>query len=279
MTFRDLARGRRFDEAAAAYDRYRPRYPTALFDDVVDVGGVPAGAHLLEIGCGPGVATAGLLERGWSVLALEPGEKLARIARERFDPTRFRVEVATFDEWDARGRRFDAVFSASAYHWVAPDVRWPRAAAVLDPGGVLALVGHENLAVGSFHEFGAATRDLRTRYGVDDQRDVGTFEELARVVRENLHDIGALWESLSPQGSTIVAGGLFEAPVVRLYPWSATYSTEDSLGLLGTYSRYLVLDGPSRNRLFAELAEIIERDFGGSLTCHYVSVLAVARRS
>src|SRR5262249_16877541 len=36
--------------------------------------------------------------------------------------------------------RFRAVFSASAFHWVDPEVSWQKAADVLAPGGTLALV-------------------------------------------------------------------------------------------------------------------------------------------
>src|ERR1019366_2412133 len=128
MTPRDLSRGLTFDDAAASYDRFRPRYPRELFDDLAATGGISATSRILEIGCGPGVATEERMAGGWSVLGVDPGEQLARVAREKFGDERFAVEVSTFDDWQVRGRSFDLLFSASAYHWVAPEVRWVKAA-------------------------------------------------------------------------------------------------------------------------------------------------------
>jgi trans-aconitate methyltransferase len=279
MALRDLSRGRSFDDAASSYDRFRPRYPHQLYDDVASTASIDEDSRILEVGCGPGVATEGMMARGWSVLAVEPGAQLARMASDKFDDARFAVEVSTFDDWDPRGRRFDLVFSAAAYHWVAPALRWVKAADVLDEGGVIALAGNKALASGSFHDFTEATRGLRYEYGVDDERDSPTEDELREIVETTGHDVGALWEAMSPQGSDVVAGDLFEEPHVYLYPWSTSYSTLEALGLTATYSRYLVMDQARRSALFARLASIIDDSYGGVLTRDYACVLAMAERS
>jgi hypothetical protein len=43
-----------FDQAADLYDRARPGYPRALFDDLAELTGVGAGSRILEIGPGTG---------------------------------------------------------------------------------------------------------------------------------------------------------------------------------------------------------------------------------
>ena len=279
MAQRDLTRGLTFDAAAASYDRFRPRYPSELFDDLAHVVGLDASSRILEVGCGPGVATEEMIARGWSVLAVDPGAHLAQVARSKLGDERFAVEVATFDEWDPRGRRFDLVFSAAAYHWVAPAVRWRKAAAVLDDAGTLALAANRTVATGTFHDFYDATRDLRDEHGVDDERATPTIEELAALVATHGRDVGALWEAVSPQGTDVVAGDLFAAPDVRLYPWSTTYSTVEAMGLLATYSRFLAMDPRARADLFSTMATLIDERFAGELTRHYVCVLAMAARS
>ena len=279
MTPRDLSRGLTFDDAAASYDRFRPRYPRELFDDLAATGGISATSRILEIGCGPGVATEEMMARGWSVLGVDPGEQLARVAREKFGDERFAVEVSTFDDWQVRGRSFDLVLSASAFHWVAPAVRWVKAAEVLVDGGLIALAGNKALAEGSFYDIGEVTRELRVVHGVDDERDSPSLDDLRAIVLDTGDDIGALWEAMSPQGSTVVAGELFAAPEVRLYPWSTTYSTQDALGLIGTYSRYLAMDPHRRLAFFERLGAIIDREYGGELTRHYATVLATASRT
>src|SRR6187549_3838365 len=70
-----------FDEDAERYDRARPGYPTAVFDDLLALAGLGPGARVLEIGCGTGQATVPLAERGCEVVAVELGAQMAAVAR------------------------------------------------------------------------------------------------------------------------------------------------------------------------------------------------------
>lgn len=70
-----------FDEVAECYDRARPRYPDRLIDEVVALTGVHAGDRVLEVGCGTGLATRQLSERGLRVTCVELGASLADAAR------------------------------------------------------------------------------------------------------------------------------------------------------------------------------------------------------
>src|SRR5688572_7761630 len=69
-----------FDEDAERYDRARPGYPSAVFDDLVELAGIGPGCRVLEIGCGTGQATVPLAERGCDIVAVELGAELAAIA-------------------------------------------------------------------------------------------------------------------------------------------------------------------------------------------------------
>jgi SAM-dependent methyltransferase len=95
-----------FDDVAAEYAAARPAYPAALFDDLVRVAGLRAGSRVLELGCGPGTATAGLLGRGFELTCLEPGPRLAALARARVAGTATTVAEQTFFE---RSGLFDVV--------------------------------------------------------------------------------------------------------------------------------------------------------------------------
>src|SRR3712207_9472293 len=70
-----------FDEDAERYDRARPGYPPALFDDLAALAGIGPGCRVLEIGCGTGQATVPLAERGCEVVAVELGPQMAAVAR------------------------------------------------------------------------------------------------------------------------------------------------------------------------------------------------------
>ncbi len=96
---------------------------------------------MLEVGSGSGQLTRSLVGRGLRVTALEPGTSLISLARQNLEGAGD-VEFVDAQFEDARlpRERFRAVFSASAFHWVDPEVSWQRAADVLVPGGTLALV-------------------------------------------------------------------------------------------------------------------------------------------
>ena len=70
-----------FDAVADLYDQTRPDYPHTLFDDVVRRCGLRSGDAVLELGCGTGQATRHFAERGFKVVALDPGPDLIRVAR------------------------------------------------------------------------------------------------------------------------------------------------------------------------------------------------------
>src|SRR6204780_5656066 len=133
--------GKVFDEIAAEYDRHRPAYPDELVDQACQVAGIGSGDHVLEVGCGSGQLTRGLVARGLHVTALEPGKSLIALARENLAGAG-EVEFvnAQFEDALLPREQFRAVFCASAFHWIDPRVSWQKAADVLAPGGIVALV-------------------------------------------------------------------------------------------------------------------------------------------
>jgi hypothetical protein len=92
-----------FDQAAELYDRARPGYPPALFEDLAELAGVGPGCRVLEIGPGTGQATVPLAERGCHIVAVELGVELATIATHHVagGDEAFFVEVqACYERWD-----------------------------------------------------------------------------------------------------------------------------------------------------------------------------------
>ncbi len=130
-----------FDRAAALYHRARPDYPPAIYDRLLAVTGLAPPARLLEIGCATGKATLPLAERGFAITCLEPGPALAAVARANLAAHAVEVVEARFEDWTPPARPFALVFAATAWHWLDPDLRDAKAAAVLERGGHLALWG------------------------------------------------------------------------------------------------------------------------------------------
>ena len=141
---------RAFDGVAAGYDRSNAGNPIlcamrARVHRTLDAF-VPAGAHLLDLGCGPGSDAAALAARGYRVTALDwsPAmvEEARRCARDAGVADRVDVHHVGIDEidrLDSGHGLFDAAYSNfGPLNCVAdPPAAAQRIADRLKPGGVL----------------------------------------------------------------------------------------------------------------------------------------------
>lgn len=260
--------GRLFNEVPDLYDRMRPTYPDELFVDLGAIAGMDAQSKVLEVGCGTGQATRSLAELGYPVLAVEAGERMAALARERLSGyPNVKVETSTFEDWEDRGRRFDVVVAASSWHWVDPTIGWRRAHDVLNRGGWMALVGNVVIRRPDEPEVYALTADLHDRYSPANP-DWGhpPFEE-------ELHATSEGW------GLVEGPGDLFGPTIVRWYPMVQWFDGEGFADLLRTMSVYRRLGESVREPLLAAIAERIRTQMGDRAARRYLSVLRVGPRN
>jgi SAM-dependent methyltransferase len=252
-----------FDTAAASYASARPTYPDELYDCLVAATRIGPHSRLLEIGCGPGTATAPLARLGCRITAVELGAALAREARRRM-ATYPRVDVvnAPFETWPTAGQAYDLVYAATSWHWVAPEVRYRRAHEVLRPGGQLAFWRADHVFPPGGDNFFVEIQDV--------------YDEMGEGLPEG-HVFPAPGE-LPDQRGEIEASGLFEVSVVRHFDWEATYDAEAYLALLDTFSGHIAMEAVRRARLYAEIRRRLSLRPDGLLRRHWGAVLHVARR-
>jgi transposase len=123
-----------FNQAAELYDRMRPTYPDAAFEDLAAYGPLEVGSRILEICCGMGQATLSLAMRGYRVTGIELGADMASVAsRKLADFADVEVIVSDFESWPLPAQPF-AIVSATAFHWIDPTVRVHKSAAALHGG-------------------------------------------------------------------------------------------------------------------------------------------------
>ena len=254
-----------FDTAAELYARARPGYPPELFDDLAASTGLQgATARVLDVGAGTGQATRGLLERGWSVVALEPGRELATTARRVLDGSAgVEVVVATFERWEGAGRgTFDLVFAATSWHWLDQQVAYRRAAESLRPGGCLAIVATQHVLPPDGDDFFREVERAYAEVGMSDgQGGPGPPEAIE-----------------APDVEGMRGSGLFAPPIVHRYVWSREYTTGEYLALLSTYSGHIAASPQQRDTLFARIRELIDARPSATITKHYLNLLQVAQR-
>src|SRR5688572_25108534 len=73
----------RFSDRVDNYVKYRPHYPTAVFDFLESEGIVASGGVIADIGSGTGISAEPLLKRGYTVYGIEPNKEM-REAAETF---------------------------------------------------------------------------------------------------------------------------------------------------------------------------------------------------
>ena len=70
----------RFSDRADDYVKYRPGYPPAAIDAILNGLGPPASLVAADVGAGTGISARALADRGVRVLAVEPNAVMANAA-------------------------------------------------------------------------------------------------------------------------------------------------------------------------------------------------------
>lgn len=275
--------GKVFNEVADEYDRNRPAYPDALVDQACEVANIGDGDRVLEIGCGTGQLTRSLLARGLRVTALEPGDRLIRLAAENLrDAGDVELVHARLEDLELPRESYGAVFSASAIHWVDPDLGWRKIAGALAPGGTLALVQY---------------------FGLREQRSVDDQEALLAALRRHAPKIAATWPAYRDLASTIAgvrerrgnvtdawawlgsydigrdyAADLFEDLQLATVPMLVEQTAGELNALLATMSFWARLSPAQRDALVDENHALYER-LGRPIRASSLAVLVTVRRS
>ncbi|KAJ8603479.1 hypothetical protein CTAYLR_005125 [Chrysophaeum taylorii] len=105
----------------------------------------PPPKRVLDLGCGDGVLSAELLDRGYEVVGIDADERMVEKTRER----NVEAFVKRGEAFDFEAKKFDCVFTNAAFHWMTDQpavVRCVKQA--LGPNGVFVgeCGGHGNIA-------------------------------------------------------------------------------------------------------------------------------------
>ncbi len=252
-----------FDTAATLYEAARPTYPEKLFDDLIDLTEIQPSDRLLEIGCATGKATRSFLQRDFSVVCVELGTQLAEQARRNLTGLPVEIHVAPFETWKADAESFDLIYAATAWHWIAPEIRYRKVHRLLRPDGHLAFWSARHAFPAGFDPFFAEIQEVYDAIGE------GNPGEWPPPPPDQAPD----------DADEIKASGLFEDVQVRRYVWETNYTADEYIALLDTFSGHIAMEETKRKRLYREIRERITRRRDPRLRRHWYAILHVARRT
>lgn len=252
-----------FQNIIRDYEAARPGYPDELFCDIVNFAGLTPNANILEVGAGPGQATGYFVRNGYHVTALEISGKQVSFLNEKFaHQGHFFGICSTFEEYPDDEEYFDLIFSATAFHWIKPEIGYPKAFRLLKGNGAIAVFWHLASIVEPKTEIQQQIRAVFRKYApqLDDYLTMKEAEELhLRRIAE------------------VQTGNLFQFPVANIYRWDDAYTTQRYLRLMNSYSDFHSIASDQREAIMTETAALIEQA-GGTILIPQEVRLYMARK-
>ncbi len=244
-----------FARVADAYETYRLGYTGLVWDHLARRCGLAEGADVVDVGCGTGLSSRPLIERGARVTGVEPDEAmLARAEATLGDHARFvrgRAEELPLPDASA-----DLVVAAQAAHWFEEPDATNEILRVLRPGGYVAFV------------WKYPTPETPYTYLVD---EIATRLTGRSLLAGAIYGIGTVSQLLAPgfEGYSRVT---FEQPIA--------YTVERYVGHVSSRERIQQLLGPRMDDLLAELHERISRlEPSGAFIEQNLAYVVSARRA
>ncbi|MBW4477344.1 MAG: class I SAM-dependent methyltransferase [Tolypothrix brevis GSE-NOS-MK-07-07A] len=127
----------RFSDRAADYVNYRPSYPAAAIDIILEGLAPPTQLLAADIGAGTGISSRLLGKRGVRVIAVEPNAAMKEAA-EPSPEVEFRDGTA--EVTNLPDASVDLVTCFQAFHWFNPEPTLLEFHRILKPSGRLAVV-------------------------------------------------------------------------------------------------------------------------------------------
>jgi SAM-dependent methyltransferase len=236
------------------------------------------------VGSGTGKLTEELVACGLRVEAVEPGPNMIEVARRRVnDSDLVRFHLGRFEDVSLPEGLFDAVFSASAFHWVDPGVGWAKAAALLRPGGTLALLQPvtvrdeaDGTALDELNEtFARLAPEIAAERPAP--RDLATIQAGVEARRDNVSEV---WAWLAHPGYAVPEAAELFGPATFTTVLRSTRQTAAELwARFETTALYHRLAPEVRVELQADDERIIDRAGGALRSTQIVALVTAARVS
>lgn len=232
-----------FREIIDDYEIARPGYTPELYNDIIEYSMIKNDAKILEIGSGPGQATEYFVKNQYDITGLEISEKQVQFLLDRYCKYHnFNSICSTFEDYNCLNETYNLIFSATAFHWIKPEIGYPKAYNLLKRNGVMAVFWHLASIIEPKTEMLNQIRNIYRKYApkLDDYISLDEAEDL--------HNLRI---------SQIQINNLFNNPVSKIYRWDDEYTTERYLRLMNSYSDFHDIDNDKQKAILDSAADYI----------------------
>ncbi|MEO0990730.1 MAG: class I SAM-dependent methyltransferase [Pseudomonadota bacterium] len=135
----DLSIPERFGKAVDTYVANRTRYPTSLLTWILNETGTGADAHVLDLGCGPGLIANAIAGGVGRVTGVDPSPEMLAAARQDA-PANVTYLQGSSDDLSIVEGPIDLVTMGRSFHWMDRPATLVDLDARVPAGGALALL-------------------------------------------------------------------------------------------------------------------------------------------
>lgn len=249
-----------FNTEAEKYEKMRPGYISELYEDIFKYIPINESSNVVEIGIGGGQATLPILKTGCKLTAVEYGENLAELCRQKFKEfPKFSAVTAKFEDFVCDNNLCDLIYSASAFHWIPEEIGYKKVCEILKSGGVFARFANHPYKDKGREEIYEALQKIYSVYMPD---SLGP-NEYSEDDAEKRADIAQKYG--------------FVDISYKLYHRTRSFSAKEYISLLGTYSDHIAIEQNTRKKFFSEIEEAID-NLGAQITIYDTIDLQIARK-
>jgi len=241
-----------FNEEVINYEKHRPKYCRELFDSIIEYAQLNEKKKAIEVGIGTGQATTPILKTGCSLTAIELGDNLASYSKVKFkEYDNFRICNIAFEDYNFDNNSIDLIYSGTAFHWIPEEVGYRKTYEMLRSGGVIALFWNRPFL---------------------DNLDI--YKELQAI--DNSPKIGSVLKDKNEIIKAIREYGFIDLQF-KLMRQSRKLNAEEYILFLNTYSAYISMENIVKEKLNAEIQNVINR-YGGNVIIHDTIDLYLAKK-
>jgi len=254
-----------FDTVASTYEKLRPGYVKELYQTLLDYIPINENSNVVEVGSGGGQATAPILTTGCQLTAVEYGEQLSELLKNKFkEYQKFSVITGKFEDTEFEDNAYDLVFSASAFHWVPEKIGYEKVFSMLKRGGAFARFAN--------HPY----RD-KGNPALSQEIDEIYDQYYNKYYNKEREPVSEYTEQQAKERAMIAGKYGFLDIRYELFYRERVFSAKKYIGLLGTYSDHIAIKENIRTEFFAKIEEAIQKH-GGKITIYDTIDLQLARK-